>query len=139
MDIKRLAKQLIRDEDCKLMPYRCSAGKLTIGIGRNLEDRGISQDEADLMFSNDIRAVEDELSQLPTYLALGDVRQTVIANMAFNLGLPTLKEFKRMWAALGRADYPAAADEMLDSKWARQVGGRAHRLARMMREGEFDD
>lgn len=128
-----LKQQLMRDEGLRLHPYTDTAGKLTIGFGRNLDDVGISREEAEDMLDNDIEQVQSELSNFDWYNQLNAKRRDVIANMCFNLGLPTLMQFENMIAALSAHQYNRAADEMLDSKWARQVGARATRLAEVMR------
>lgn len=138
MDRKRLAAQLHIDEDKRSKPYRCSAGKLTIGVGRNLEDRGLSEDEIAHLLSNDIDLVEKELDRrVPWWRELSPARQNVLANMAFNLGVPRLLKFVKALDHMRARRFGAAADEMLDSTWARQVGDRAERLAVLMRKGEF--
>ena len=137
MNRAELTKQLQRDEGLRLMPYKDSVGKLTIGIGRNLDDRGITEVEALSLLRNDIDIVEAELTKLPIYRKLDEVRQTVLANMAFNIGVPRLLKFRQTWIALDAGDYAKAADEMLDSTWAQQVGLRAVRLSEMMRTGAF--
>ena len=128
--------QLMRDEGLRLHPYRDTVGKLTIGYGRNLDDVGISQAEAEMMLTHDIAQAADSLTNLPVFAVLDDVRQAVLITMAFNLGRTGLMGFRRMWAALAERDYDCAAREMLDSKWARQVGIRAERLAEQMKTGE---
>lgn len=136
MNRQLLRNQLARHEGLRLKPYRDTVGKLTVGYGRNLEDVGISPDEADFMLDNDIDEVEQNLSTVDEYRDLDPARQTVIANMCFNLGFRGLMGFRRMWNAIGRGHWEKAASEMLNSKWARQVGGRATELARIMRTGE---
>lgn len=117
-------------------PYRDTVGKLTIGYGRNLDDVGIRRDEARHMLENDLTvALNDARALFDDFDALTPNRQRALVDMAFNLGRTRLAGFKNMWAAIEREDYHAAATEMLSSKWARQVGKRAERLARMMREG----
>ena len=133
MRMNRLEKALLRDEGLRLKPYRDSVGKLTIGIGRNLDDVGITEDEAISLMRNDIRKVKGELNQFAWYRRLDELRKEVLINMCFNMGLPTLLKFKNMIKALDECDYLTAADEMLDSLWASQVGERAVRLARIMR------
>lgn len=128
-----LKQQLMRDEGLRLHPYKDTVGKLTIGFGRNLDDVGISREEAEDMLDNDIEQVQSELSNFDWYNQLDSKRRDVIANMCFNLGLPTLMQFENMIAALSAHQYQRAADEMLDSKWARQVDARATRLAEVMR------
>lgn len=131
-----LRSQLERHEGLRLKPYRDTVGKLTIGIGRNLDDVGISPEEAELMLDNDIDKVLRQLSDVDEYNTLGPARQTVLANMCFNLGFRGLLGFRRMWAAIARGDYSEAARQMLDSRWAHQVGYRAQELAKIMRTGE---
>ena len=133
-----LITQLIDHEGLKLFPYHCTADKLTIGVGRNLEDRGISNDEAAYLLKNDIEIVERELLEAQPLVSMLDaVRQRVLVDMGFNLGTPTLMKFSNMWDAIEDEDWEEAADQMLDSRWAKQVGRRAHRLADAMRTGEW--
>ena len=136
MNRQLLRSQLERHEGLRLKPYRDTVGKLTIGYGRNLEDVGISRDEAEFMLDNDIDQVERQLETVDEYRDLDAVRQAVIANMAFNLGFAGLMGFKNMWAAIGRRDWESASEEMLNSKWARQVGVRAVELSEIMQTGE---
>ncbi len=134
---RRLIAQLRLHEDEKLKPYRDTVGKLTIGVGRNLDDRGISKDESAYLLSNDIRDHETELRRaLPWIDTLSDVRQRVLIDMGFNMGIPTLLTFKQTLGAVQRGDYWLASVGMLDSLWSRQVGQRAKRLAEMMRTGQ---
>ena len=131
-----LVDQLIKHEGLELKVYKDSVGIETIGIGRNLVDRGITEEEARYLCQNDIDIVEQELSRnFPVVTYLDDVRQRVLLDMAFNLGIPRLSKFKNMWAAIHCGDYATAATEMLDSKWARQVKGRAKKLSQMMETG----
>jgi len=132
--------QLERDEGLRLKPYRDTVGKLTIGVGRNLDDVGISVDEAYYLLKNDVQTTIDALHEkLPwTYNpGLSNPRFYVLVNMAFNLGVSGLLGFRRFFAAVEAGDWEEAAMEMLDSKWAAQVGNRAHRLAKQMRSGEW--
>ena len=132
-----LVDQLIRHEGMELKVYKDSLGIETIGIGRNLVDRGVTEEEARYLCNNDIEIVEHELLRnFPFVADLDDVRLRVILDMAFNLGISRLRNFKKMWEALEGADYETAAIEMMDSKWARQVKTRAYTLARMMETGE---
>ena len=134
--MERIEEQLILHEGLRLFPYRCTAGKLTIGIGRNLEDKGISNEESLIMLRNDIKEVCQRLSHYTWYTELDCVRQRVIVDMVFNLGLGGFLRFQNTISALEKHDYCEAAKEMLDSRWASQVGQRAERLAQMMRSGE---
>lgn len=134
MDELRLAEELIHDEGLRLTVYKCPAGKWTIGVGRNLEDRGISEDEARLLLMNDIAFFRHGLSRaLPWLEAAPRPVQDVLANMAFNMGLAGLLAFRRTLAHIQAGRYNQAADEMLRSRWAQQVGGRAERLAAVLR------
>jgi lysozyme len=131
-----LRAQLVQDEGLRLKVYRCPAGKLTIGVGRNLEDRGISKDEALYLLENDIEQAEKDARTLfPSFDGLSDARKSVLCNMALNLGLNRLAGFKKLRAAVAAGDYDSAAAEMLSSAWSLQVGRRATRLAKQMKEG----
>ncbi|NMD11927.1 MAG: glycoside hydrolase family protein [Candidatus Cloacimonetes bacterium] len=130
--------QLVRHEGLRLKPYRCTAGKLTIGVGRNLEDKGISQQEAYELLENDIRECEVQLlTEIPDiYLSLDINRKVVLINMCFNLGIKGLMGFKNTLAFIAARDWERAANNMLASRWAKQVGRRAIELAEIMRKGE---
>ena len=130
-----LTRQLKEDEGLRLKPYRCTENKLTIGYGRNLDARGISEAEAEMLLKNDIERVVTQLKTNSIYQKLDDNRQAVLCNMCFNLGYQGLLSFKRMWAALEVSDYQGAAFEMENSKWYQQVGDRAERLVRIMYTG----
>ena len=136
--MNRIKAQLVRHEGLRLKPYRCTAGRLTIGIGRNLDDRGISQKEAYAMLERDIQDCEqwllDEIPEI--YNKLDEVRQSVLLNMCFNLGIKGLLEFKNTLSFIGAGDWERAANNMLASKWAKQVGMRAIELSEMMRKGQ---
>lgn len=135
MSLEFLKDDLIRDEGVRLKPYRDSVGKLTIGVGRNLDDNGISDGESEYLLANDIIAVLDALDRnIPWWRSAPGNVQRGLANMAFNLGSTKLSKFVKMLAALEALNYQKAADEALDSKWATQVGPRAERIARLFRE-----
>lgn len=137
IDRTAMTRQLRLHEGERLKPYRDTVGKLTIGVGRNLEDRGITLEESAMLLANDIAAEERELLRaLPWVAKLDEVRQRVLLDMAFNMGLAGLLGFKRTLATIQAGDYQAAATMMLDSKWAKQVGQRAERLSRMMATGK---
>lgn len=124
----------------KMFAYRCSAGKLTIGYGRNIEDNGITFGEAEFMLHNDIMDVMVECQQaFPWFDSLDDARQLVVMNMVFNMGLPTFSKFKQTIAYISQGDYDRASTEMLDSAWAKQVGNRAIHLSQIMATGEIED
>jgi lysozyme len=139
MNRSRLSKQLEVDEGRRRRLYKDSVGKLTIGVGRNIEDRGLRDDEIDLMLSNDIdEAIGIARALVVNFDQLDDVRQEVVTNMALNLGMTRLGGFKQFIGALLRFDFQRATTEMMDSKWYEQVGDRGKRLARAMREGKFE-
>lgn len=143
-----LMVQLKQHEGVRLHTYRCTSGKLTIGVGRNLDGNGISESEADILLINDLASVVTDLrrnfpprksaGELCDYLIfnkLDDVRKTVLIDMCFNLGISRLLQFKKMFAAIGVKDWTLAADEMIDSRWCSQVGQRCETLRVMMETG----
>lgn len=132
-----LVDQLKRDEGVRLKPYRDTVGKFTIGTGRNLDDVGISEAEADSLLANDIDRIRKQLAPYQWYSLLDPVRQGAIENMAFNIGVGDLLHFPHLIAALASQDWPAAAREMADSLWAKQVGDRALRLEHQILTGEW--
>ena len=113
-----------------------SGGHHTIGVGFNLLTEPMPEAVMDLWLRILVERVIKELDKSkPVWRRHNSLRQEVLANMCYNLGLPKLLEFRRMWAALSVGNYEQAADEMLDSAWAIQVGARARRLAQIMRDG----
>lgn len=138
-DRDRLVMQLMRHEGLKLRPYRDTVGKLTIGIGRNLDDVGISLVEAQVLCDNDIARAYGWLTveYREWFPALNAPRQVAIVNMVFNLGPHRFSDFHDTIAALASGRYARAAEHMLASTWARQVGSRATELAAMVRTGEW--
>ena len=139
--IANLKKMIKLDEGERLKPYLDTADppKLTIGVGRNLDDVGISHQESDILLDNDITRL---LVNPDIHRILSDhdeVRQAVVLNMAFNLGIAGLMDFRNMLEAFANKDYVLAALEMLDSRWAEQVGHRSTRLAYMMRTGTIHE
>lgn len=136
--VAALRQQIKRDEGLRLQPYIDTVGKVSIGYGRNLSDNGITQSEADDMLNQDLaRHLSDLRRAFPIVDMLDPVRQIVLGNMCFNLGIVRLGAFTRMWGFLKRHNYEGAAQEILASLWAEQVGARATRLAEAMRSGEF--
>ena len=120
--------QIKRHEGFSATPYRCTAEKLTVGYGYNL-DAGMSREEATLLLVHRLNILKDALnSKLDYWEDLSEVRQGVLINMAYNLGLNGLRNFVKMFAALNGGDYNTAASEMIDSRWSRQVKGRATEL-----------
>lgn len=139
MNRAMLIDRLIRHEGLRRYPYTDTAGKVTIGIGRNLTERGITEAEAKYLASNDIGIAEVDLDRnLSWWRGMSETRQQVLIEMAFNMGWPKLAGFTRFLAALHRNDFQIAAQEMLSSAWADQVGRRAVTLADAMRTGTFD-
>lgn len=151
-----LRAELRRDEGDRLRVYRCTAHKLSIGCGRNLDDVGISAAEtarlgitvrscirdgltasqSTVLLENDIDRCEADLDRaLPWWRTLDDVRQRVMLNMCFNLGIATLLTFRGFLAAVRVARWQAAVAAMRDSRWHAQVGARALRLEAMMATG----
>ena len=157
MNMDALISELERDEGVRLSAYRCTAGFLTISVGRNLDTnkltaeelafvghdgrkKSIAKSQSDYLLKNDIERVCAELLKfLPWWAYLGDVRTRVLVNMAFNLGTAGLLTFTNTLALIRSGSYAQAAAEMVKSKWAKQVGKRADRLANMMRTGVVAD
>lgn len=137
-DMKAKLKQLlIKHEDKRNFPYYDTVGKITIGIGYNLTDRGVSDEWINEQYEQDVSYFYQSLTNdFPWFRDLSEPRQMVLIDMAF-MGYKKLLGFKKMLAALARHDYLKAADEMLDSKWATQVKGRADELAGIMESGEL--
>jgi|TARA_R100001460_G_scaffold103985_1_gene149460 lysozyme len=151
--------KLIEHEGMVLTVYKDSLGIETIGIGRNLKDRGISKEELDhldipsmdtvyehgiteadarYLAMNDMAIVERELVAVHKCVEdLDAVRQLILMDMAFNMGVPRLCKFKNMWSAIHEQKFDIASLEMMDSRWARQVGRRARILSDAMKSGEF--
>lgn len=122
-------------EGRRAFPYEDTVDKLTIGVGRNLTDRGLSDDEINYLKENDMALAVQGAMTLPYFRDLDEVRQVVVADMVFNLGLRRWKGFVRANEALAERDYERAADEMVDSKWYRQTKRRAVRNVELMRTG----
>ena len=158
-NVSHFLDKLIEHEGMVLTVYQDTLGIDTVGIGRNLKDRGISPEElaymdipnmaivytegineadARYLALNDIKIVENELCKVHTCVDdLDAVRQLILMDMAFNMGVPRLCKFKKMWNAIHNEDFINAAKEMLDSRWANQVKSRSTKLANAMHNGEF--
>ena len=153
-----LIKQIAHHEGIVLKVYIDSLGFDTIGIGRNLEHRGIAdlelahmektisdiyengitEEDAYFLAHQDIGIVEKELlSSRSIVRELDAIRQRVLVDMAFNMGMPRLNKFVLMWKAIDSQNFSSAALEMMDSRWARQVKSRANTLAYAMEYGKF--
>lgn len=138
MNLSRVYARLSIDEDRRKKLYKDSVGKWSIAVGRNLDDRGLRDDEIDLMLANDVaEAIGDCRRMFRNFDALVEARQEALVNMMFNMGYTKLAGFKKMIAAVLVGDWEGAARQMLDSKWADQVGDRADRLAQAMRKGAW--
>lgn len=153
INMPALRAELIRDEGLRLQPYKCTAGKLTTGVGRNLDGnpltlnerfiighsgrtRPITKEQAIFLLDNDIKKVMGELDvKLPWWKDLDGVRRRALINMVFNLGITKLLTFKNTLRCIQTGAWESAAVCMLDSLWAMQVGKRANRLAKMVRTG----
>ena len=119
-------------------PYRDSRGFLTVGFGTNL-DAGITRDQAGALMQCQLDANEPALLAFPWFAGLDPVRRGVIENMAYNMGVSGVLEFKDMLAAIEAKDWPEAARQMRASDWAVQVGNRAKVLATIMETGVMPD
>ena len=136
--MEKLVDQLIRHESMELKPYKCTSDKLTIGIGRNLEDVGISEEEAKILLMNDLARVDAQLEKMmPWSSQLDTVRYEGLMNFVFNVGIGTASKFVNAMGQLKDGNYDMAATELLDSRWAKQVGQRAVEVAEQIRTGEY--
>lgn len=136
--IEKLAERLRKSEGLSFVPYKCPAGYLTIGYGHNLEANGISLEAAELLLKQDIEiAVRQVKNAFIWWPNLDEARMSVLVDMCFNMGVTKLCGFKKMLSALEAGDYKTAAKEMLNSKWAQQVGRRATELSKIMETGEW--
>lgn len=134
MDVLELLKL---HEGYRRTVYECTESYWTIGYGRNVQTVGLSKEEAEFLLRNDISRARSNCELEAYWAALDEVRRAVVIDMVVNLGWTRFTAFVRMREALRKADFARAAQEMLDSKWANQVGQRARRLAVMMRSGEW--
>ena len=141
-----LREMLKLHEGLRLKPYKCTAGRWTIGYGHNLEanneaiPNSITLDQAERYLEHDIASAESGCrKQFPFFNALDEVRQAVLIDMCFNLGLKGLAGFKNTLAAIEEKNYARAGANMMSSKWATQVKGRAVRLSHMMAYGKWPD
>lgn len=143
MDLERLKRTLKAHEGTgkvikgRFFPYKCPSGKLTIGYGRNIEDVGISEIEAEFMLENDINAAI-QLCKIMffNFDMIDNVRQEVLVNMMFNMGYSTFSQFKKFKAAVEAENWNVAAKEMENSKWFKQVGQRARDLKSAILTGQ---
>ena len=137
MDKSKLITQLRLHEGVKSKVYRDILGIETIGVGRNLEDKGLSDDEIDYLLENDIKDVEKDLKQFCRWWEkLDEVRQRAIADLVFNMGITRFLTFKKTINHLQNERFVEAGDELLNSRYAEQVGVRAERISEMIRYGK---
>ncbi len=134
MSLQDVAKKLIsQQEGRKSFPYTDTTGHLTIGIGRNLTTKGLSSDEIDYLFQNDINEVIQEITKIYSgFQSLSEARQAVLCSMAINMGIGGVMSFRQMFLSLENQNYKGAAEAMLNSLWARQVPSRAQQLSYIM-------
>jgi len=132
-----LLAQLKRHEGFRSYPYLCTSGKLSVGYGRNLEDVGVTHAEAEYLLKNDVYAAIRELDKYPWAAELDQVRFDAMVNFMFNVGANTFAKFKKMIAAMEAQDYGRASMEILDSRYAKQVGQRAQDVSYMIEVGEY--
>lgn len=135
IDVKELAHTLIRHEGKVNKVYKCSAGKFTIGVGRNIQDVGLTDDECMYLLQNDIDRCIAQAEKFEWFKKLTKNRKHVIVNMIFNIGLPRFKKFAKTIRYIEKGLYEKASKEMLDSRWAVQVGKRAVELSELMAKG----
>ena len=136
--MNKLIEQLKIHEGVKLKPYKCTAGKLTIGVGKNIEDNGITLEEAEYLLQNDIAEARSQLLHaFPWMGELNDARISAMINFTFNVGIGTVKKFKNTLSCMQSGEWDKAADEMMDSRWARQVGNRAIEVTDQIRTGKW--
>lgn len=149
-----IIQRLVFHEGCKLKPYRCTEGFLTIGVGRNLEtnplteeekkacgdyEHGITKNAAFLLLRNDIdRVICECIKVFPFWKQLDSERQYALIDMVFQLGVAGVKKFKKMLAAMGVGNYKEAAVQCLDSRYAKQTPNRAKRIAKTIETGKFE-
>ncbi|MEC7092349.1 MAG: lysozyme [Pseudomonadota bacterium] len=140
MNLDNMREMLIANEGLSLKVYKCTAGANSIGVGRNLDSRGISEDEAMLMLTNDIDICIAALDKrYPWWKRLSEARQEVMVDLMFNLGESRLAKFvqflQSMETASSAEDYAVAAEHLLDSLYAKQLPGRSKRNAEIIRGG----
>ncbi|MCF6435196.1 MULTISPECIES: glycoside hydrolase family protein [Pseudoalteromonas] len=137
MSLMITVEQIKKHEGYKQYPYYCTGGKLTIGYGRNLDDNGVGEEEAEQLLAHDVQEARAGVKRRIDVSKCNEARMAVLINMAFNLGLNGLMGFKKMLTHVERGNFEQAALEMLNSRWANQVPNRANELAKQMLTGEW--
>lgn len=138
----KLVEQLKRHEGVRTHAYKCSANMITVAVGRNIDENGglgLSVDEIEYLLENDIKRCKQELISFPWFAEIDSVRQDALVNLCFNLGITRLLGFKNALTAMSIGDYDKAADEFMDSRWAKQVGSRANEVCEMIRSGNYPE
>lgn len=130
-----LKARLTRTEGRRNRPYVDTRGFTTIGIGHNLSAKGVPDELVDAWFKEDLAEAVEGANQLSVYNQLDPIRQTVIVDMVFNMGIDKVREFVNTLAYLSKGQWDNAAEQMLRSAWAKQVGSRAIELANIIRNG----
>ena len=140
--MSKLVEQLKRHEGIRTHAYQCTANMTTVGVGRNIDEDGgigLSIDEIEFLLENDIKRCKQELISFPWFSQIDSVRQDALVNLCFNLGMTRLLGFKNALTAMSVGDYDKAADEFMDSRWAKQVGSRAEEVCAMIRTGNYPE
>ena len=134
--MRSIIRTIKKNEDLRLKPYHCTANKLSIGYGRNLDDQGITESEAEAMLLNDIgHSIDDLFKIFPAFSEFTYNRTMALIDMMYNLGCSRFSKFKRMIAAIKKNDWEEAAKEAKDSRWYYQVGNRAVKNVELLRGG----
>ena len=133
----KLVKMLRHHEGVRHKPYKDTVGKLTIGVGRNLDDNGLSDDEIDYLLWSDIARCQKEAETYPWFKGLNDARRAVVLSLLFNLGKPRYDKFVKHHEAMEAGQMLIASRELLDSRWAKQVKRRAAEMAKQLETGEW--
>ena len=137
MNNERLRETIIRHEGIRLDMYQDTLGIYTVGVGHNIQEKGISQAVMELMLEEDVAEAVSELKRSVSFFSkMPEQVQEALVNLAFNMGIPRLMQFKKTLAYLRDGNFEAAADELLDSRYAEQVGRRADEVADMIRTAE---
>tara|TARA_R100000008_G_C3551517_1_gene150687 strand:- start:382 stop:807 length:426 start_codon:yes stop_codon:yes gene_type:complete len=141
MNNDKLIEMLKIHEGVETHAYKCSASKITIGVGRNIDPEGgigLSEDEIDYLLQNDIDRIITELDfEYGWFSELNEARQDAMIDISFNLGQTRLRKFKKALTAMEKSDWDTAANEFMDSKWSKQVGNRAKELTEIIRNGKY--
>lgn len=140
--MSKLIEMITVHEGKRRFVYRCTSNALTIGVGRNIDANkggiGLSDDEIAYLLSNDIERVRKELTGAFSWFEhLDEVRQAAMIDMCFNMGITSLRKFRKALASMSIKDYDNAAQHFYDSRWAEQVKGRAIKVCNMIRTGEW--